>query len=345
MLSDLEYEDFDNFGNQIQTKTINYKNNVDTTLLPKKIYEIYQNETEDGYLAAILEDNTPLTKMINGEKKKYNNFLPNIKKSFQTAGVPIHIKSGTELDKLCPKKDPSDLDDALSIKPLGIFVPLKRDAEESVPSLPSIFLAGDSDLDEALMITPLGFFKPDLQSIFLAGDRIAEVATELKISYTNLAYIVRIHEIMHWLFQWKEKPNSRSREYEYIEESMANYMTLLWIDWLVKHINDCPVEKFLLNKTKSGLKKDAIEFMKKQPEAYAVAVQLYAKCNPFPFDNDNVLPFDNDNVLPFINWCFQKNKIKDKNRKDLVGNLRELYNKPDNYSTNDIITWYKALFA
>ena len=307
MLSDLEYEDFDNFGNQIQTKTINYKNNVDTTLLPKKIYEIYQNETEDGYLAAILEDNTPLTKMINGEEKKYNDFLPNIKKSFQTAGVPIHIKSGTELDMICPQKDPSDL-------------------------------------DEALMITPLGVFIPDLQSIFLAGDRIAEVATELKISYTNLAYIVRIHEIMHWLFQWKEKPNSRSREYEYIEESMANYMTLLWIDWLVKHINDCPVEKFLLNKTKSGLKKDAIEFMKKQPEAYAVAVQLYKKCNPFGKNNNN--------VLPFINWCFQKNEIKNENRTALVKNLREFYNNlreldknPENYSTNDIITWYKALFA
>jgi hypothetical protein len=324
MLSDLEYEDFDNFGNQIQTKTINYKNNGYTTLsLPGEIYKIYQNETKKRCfdknqnekkkkkcLAAILEDNTPLTKMIKGEKKKYNDFLPNIKKSFQTAGVPIHIKSGTELDKLCPKKDPSDLDDALSIKPLGIFVPLKRDAEESVPSLPSIFLA---------------------------GDRIAEVATELKISYTNLAYIVRIHEIMHWLFQWKEKPNSRSREYEYIEESMANYMTLLWIDWLVKHINDCPVEKFLLNKTKSGLKKDAIEFMKKQPEAYAVAVQLYKKCNPFGKNNNN--------VLPFINWCFQKNEIKNENRTALVKNLRDFYQKPKNYSTNDIIKWYKALFA
>ncbi len=296
MLSDLEYEDFDNLT-QINTKNINYKINVDTTLLPKKIYEIYQNETEDRYLAAILEDNTPLTKMINGEKK-YNNFLPNIIKSFQTAGVPIHIKSGTELDKLCPKKDPSDL-------------------------------------DEALMITPLGVFVPDLQSIFLAGDRIAEVATELKISYTNLAYIVRIHEIMHWLFQWKEKPNSTPREYEYIEESMANYMTLLWIDWLWEHINDCPVEKFLLDKTKSGLKTDAITFMGQQPEAYAVAVQLYEKCNPF----------DNDNVLPFINWCFQKNKIKNENRTALVKNLRELDKNPENYSTNDIITWYKALFA
>ena len=320
MLSDLEYEDFDNFT-QIQTKTINYKMDATIQDLPKKIYEIYQNETEDRYLAAILEDNTPLTKMINGEKKKYNDFLPNIKKSFQTAGVPIHIKSGTELDMICPKKDSSDLDDALSIKPLGIFVPLKQDAEESVPSLPSIFLA---------------------------GDRIAEVATELKISYTNLAYIVRIHEIMHWLFQWKEKPNSTSREYEYIEESMANYMTLLWIDWLGDHINDCPVEKFLLlgkDKSISDLKKDATTFMEQQPEAYAVAVQLYAKCNPFNNKNNNVLPFNNNDVLPFINWCFQKNKIKDKNRKDLVGNLRELYNKPDNYSTNDIITWYKALFA
>ena len=330
----------DDFSNiQLQTKSMNEMTDVYIKFsLPEEIYEIYQNEKKEKIcvdknqnekkekkcLAAILEYNTPLTKMINGkgyiygEGEIYNDFLPNIKKSFQTAGVPIHIKSGTELDKLCPKKDPSDLDDALSIKPLGIFVPLKRDAEESVPSLPSIFLA---------------------------GDRIAEVATELKISYTNLAYIVRIHEIMHWLFQWKEKPNSRSREYEYIEESMANYMTLLWIDWLGDHINDCPVEKFLLNKTKSGLKKDAIEFMKKQPEAYAVAVQLYAKCNPFNNKNNNVLPFNNNDVLPFINWCFQKNKIKDKNRKDLVGNLRELYNKPDNYSTNDIITWYKALFA
>ena len=315
----------DDFSNiQLQTKSMNEMTDVYIKFsLPEEIYEIYQNEKKEKIcvdknqnekkekkcLAAILEYNTPLTKMINGEEKKYNDFLPNIKKSFQTAGVPIHIKSGTELDKLCPKKDPSDLDDALSIKPLGIFVPLKRDAEESVPSLPSIFLA---------------------------GDRIAEVATELKISYTNLAYIVRIHEIMHWLFQWKEKPNSRSREYEYIEESMANYMTLLWIDWLVKHINDCPVEKFLLNKTKSGLKKDAIEFMKKQPEAYAVAVQLYKKCNPFG---------KNNNVLPFINWCFQKNKIKDENRTALVAHLRNLCNNQANYSTNDIIKWYKALFA
>lgn len=312
MLSDLEYEDFDNLR-QITPKNINY-NNVDTTHLPKKIYEIYQNETEDRYLAAILEDNTPLTKMINGEEEKYNDFLPNIKKSFQTAGVHIHIKSGTELDMLCPKKDPSDLDDALSIKPLGIFVPLKRDAEESAPSLPSIFLA---------------------------GDRIAYAAYCMKFDYTNLAYIVRIHEIMHWLFQWKEKPSltmSISREYEYIEESFANYMTLLWIDWLTRHIDedDFKTEKYLLDQNIIHLKEDAIRFMRDyQPEAYAVAVQLYEKCNPF----------DNDNVLPFINWCFQKNKIKDENKTALVAHLRNLYNNQANYSTNDIITWYKALFA
>ena len=60
------------------------------------------------------------------------------------------------------------------------------------------------------------------------------------------------------------------------------------------------MQKFLLDKTKSGLVKDAIRFMERQPEAYAVAVLLYDKCNPFK----------NNNVLPFINWCFQKNKIK-----------------------------------
>lgn len=305
MLSDFEYEDFDNLT-QINTKNINY--NIETPLPPKiicNIFEVEDTTEREGYLQKILNNNQVISKVIK------NNFLFKIRNFFQFSGVPIHIKSGTELDKLCPKKDPSDL-------------------------------------DEALMITPLGFFKPDLQSIFLAGDRIAEVATELKISYTNLAYIVRIHEIMHWLFQWKEKPNSTSREYEYIEESMANYMTLLWIDWLEDHINDCPVEKFLLlgkDKSISDLKKDAITFMEQQPEAYAVAVQLYAKCNPFNNKNNNVLPFNNNDVLPFINWCFQKNKIKDKNRKDLVGNLRELYKNSANYSTNDIITWYKALFA
>jgi hypothetical protein len=129
-------------------------------------------------------------------------------------------------------------------------------------------------------------------------------------------------------------------------------MTLLWIDWLEDHINDCPVEKFLLlgkdknkDKTIQGLKNDAITFMEQQPEAYAVAVQLYAKCNPFNNKNNNVLPFNNNDVLPFINWCFQKNKIKDKNRTALVAHLRNLYNSQANYSTNDIITWYKALFA
>jgi hypothetical protein len=228
-----------------------------------------------------------------------NNFLFKIRNFFQFSGVPIHIKSGKELDEVYPPRESS------------------------------------RDLDLALKITPLGVFVPELQSIFLAGDRIAEVATNLNISYTNLAYIVRIHEIMHWLFQWKEKPNSTSREYEYIEESMANYMTLLWIDWLVKHIDDCPVEKFLLDKTISDLKTDAITFMGKQPEAYAVAVLLYDKCNPFK----------NNNVLPFINWCFQKNKIKNENRTALVKNLRELDKNPENYSTNDIIKWYNALFA
>lgn len=296
MLSDLEYEDCDNLT-QMQTKNINYKTDVYIKdILPKKICNIFEDTTNiEKCLQEILNNNQVISKVIK------NNFLFKIRNFFQLSGVPIHIKSGKELDEVYPPRDSS------------------------------------CDLDLALKITPLGFFKTDLQSIFLAGDRIAEVATELNISYTNLAYIVRIHEIMHWLFQWKEKPNSTSREYEYIEESMANYMTLLWIDWLGEHIDidDCPVEKFLLDKTKSGLKTDAITFMERQPEAYAVAVQLYEKCNPF----------DNDNVLPFINWCFQKNKIKDKNRKDLVGNLRELYKNPANYSTNDIITWYKALFA
>ena len=292
MLSDLEYEDFDNLR-QITPKNINY--NIEAPLPPKiicNIFEVEDTTEREGYLQKILNNNQVISKVIK------NNFLFKIRNFFQFSGVPIHIKSGTELDMICPQKDPSDL-------------------------------------DEALMITPLGVFIPDLQSIFLAGDRIAEVATDLEISYTNLAYIVRIHEIMHWLFQWKEKPNSTSREYEYIEESMANYMTLLWIDWLGEHINDCPVEKFLLDKTISDLKTDAITFMGQQPEAYAVAVLLYDKCNPF----------DNDNVLPFINWCFQKNKIRDKNRTALVAHLRNLYKNPANYSTNDIITWYKALFA
>ena len=301
-LSDLA-DDFSNI--QLPTKSMNKMPNALESILPKKICNIFEDTTgREGYLQEMLNNNLVISKVIK------NNFLFKIRNFFQFSGVPIHIKSGKELDEVYPPRESS------------------------------------RDLDLALKITPLGVFVPELQSIFLAGDRIAEVATNLNISYTNLAYIVRIHEIMHWLFQWKEKPNSTSREYEYIEESMANYMTLLWIDWLGEHINDCPVEKFLLDKTKSGLKTDAIRFMGDyQPEAYAVAVQLYAKCNPFDNDNDNVLPFNNNDVLPVINWCFQKNKIKDKNRKDLVGNLRELYNNPDNYSTNDIITWYKALFA
>jgi hypothetical protein len=288
-LSDLA-DDF--FNIQLTTKSMNEKMDVYTKfILPKKICNIFEDTTDiEGYLQKILNNNQVISKVIK------NNFLFKIRNFFQFSGVPIHIKSGKELDEVYPPRESS------------------------------------RELDLALKITPLGVFVPELQSIFLAGDRIAEVATNLNISYTNLAYIVRIHEIMHWLFQWKEKPNSTSREYEYIEESMANYMTLLWIDWLVKHIDDCPVEKFLLNKTKSGLKKDAITFMGKQPEAYAVAVLLYDKCNPFK----------NNNVLPFINWCFQKNKIKNENRTALVKNLREL---SENYSTNDIITWYKALFA
>jgi hypothetical protein len=291
-LSDLA-DDF--FNIQLTTKSMNEKMDVYTKfILPKKICNIFEDTTDiEGYLQKILNNNQVISKVIK------NNFLFKIRNFFQFSGVPIHIKSGKELDEVYPPRESS------------------------------------RELDLALKITPLGVFVPELQSIFLAGDRIAEVATNLNISYTNLAYIVRIHEIMHWLFQWKEKPNSRSREYEYIEESMANYMTLLWIDWLVKHIDDCPVEKFLLNKTKSGLKKDAITFMGKQPEAYAVAVLLYDKCNPFK----------NNNVLPFINWCFQKNKIKNENRTALVKNLRELDKNPENYSTNDIIKWYNALFA
>jgi hypothetical protein len=145
---------------------------------------------------------------------------------------------------------------------------------------------------------------------------------------------------MHWLFQWKEKPTNISPWYEYIEESMANYMTLLWIDWLVKHINDCPVEKYLLGQNLSGLKDDAIEFMRQQPEAYAVAVPLYDKCNPF----------ENNSVLPFLNWCFQKNSIKVDNMKELVNNLREFYNSwknktPASNSLTDILNWYKKSFA
>lgn len=288
----------DDFSNiQLPTKSMNEKWDVYIKdILPKKICNIFEDTTNiEKYLQEILNNDQVISKVIT------NNFLFKIRNFFQFSGVPIHIKSGKELDEVYPPRESS------------------------------------RDLDLALKITPLGVFVPELQSIFLAGDRIAEVATELKISYTNLAYIVRIHEIMHWLFQWKEKPNSTSSEYEYIEESFANYMTLLWIDWLVKHINDCPVEKFLLNKTKSGLKKDAIEFMKKQPEAYAVAVQLYKKCNPFGNNNNN--------VLPFINWCFQKNEIKNENRTALVKNLRDFYQKPTNYSTNDIIKWYNALFA
>lgn len=295
MLSDLEYEDFDNLP-QMQTKNINYKTDVYIKdILPKKICNIFEDTTNiEKCLQEILNNNLVISTVIK------NNFLFKIRNFFQFSGVPIHIKSGKELDEVYPPRESS------------------------------------CDLDEALMITPLGVFVPELQSIFLAGDRIAEVATNLNISYTNLAYIVRIHEIMHWLFQWKEKPNSTSREYEYIEESMANYMTLLWIDWLGEHINDCPVEKFLLDKTKSGLKTDAIKFMTQQSKAYAVAVPLYTNCNPFD---------ENAYTLPFFNWCFQKNKIKDENRTALVKNLRDFDNQNQENNPKKIIEWYNALFA
>lgn len=287
-LSDLA-DDFSNI--QLPTKSMNKMPNALESILPKKICNIFEDTTgREGYLQEMLNNNLVISKVIK------NNFLFKIRNFFQFSGVPIHIKSGKELDEVYPPRESS------------------------------------RDLDLALKITPLGVFVPELQSIFLAGDRIAEVATNLNISYTNLAYIVRIHEIMHWLFQWKEKPNSTSREYEYIEESMANYMTLLWIDWLGEHINDCPVEEFLLL-GKDNLKNDAITFMEQQPEAYKVAVPLYTNCNPFD---------ENGYTLPFFNWCFQKNKIKDKNRTALVAHLRK---NPANYSTNDIITWYKALFA
>ena len=268
-----------------------------------------------------------------------NKFFLNIQNSFQTAGVPIHIVSGEQLDCIYQEEHK------------------KRQ---------------ESNLYHALYVAePLGIFVSKQQAIYLAGDRISLVANSIGISYTHLAYIVRIHEIMHWVFQWKEKPKFPPREseyfppheperftilpfgwhnqpeyrpkpreyeyfipceYEYIEESMANYMTLLWIDWLGEHINDCPVEEFLLL-GKDNLKNDAITFMEQQPEAYKVAVPLYTNCNPFD---------ENGYTLPFFNWCFQKNKIKDKNRIALVAHLRK---NPANYSTNDIITWYKALFA
>ena len=113
---------------------------------------------------------------------------------------------------------------------------------------------------------------------------------------------------------------------------MANYMTLLWINWLEKHIDDCPTEKFLLDQ--NNLYQDAITFMSKQPEAYAVAVPLYEKCNPF---NGNY-------VLPFLNWCFQKNSIEDDNGRKLVGKLCNFYRDSEKYDAEEILNWYRDLF-
>ena len=282
--------------------------NMEEVSVSNKIYmDYFKNEANEKLkenLKQILENDGILVRLIKEDINKVeddtkNNFLLKIRKFFHTVGVPIHIISGEELDPIYNK------------------------------------VHNENYLDDALRITPLGVFVPKLQTIYLAGDRIAEFATKFGISYTHLAYIVRIHEIMHWLFQWKEQPNSTPREYEYIEESFANYMTLLWIDWLSRHINDCAAEKSLLDQNREPLIKDAIKFMRDyQPEAYAVAVHLYKECNPF----------ENNHVLPVLNWCFQKNSIKDENRKTLVAKLRKFYQNPANYSIKDIIEWYKALF-
>ena len=283
--------------------------NMEEVSVSNKIYmDYFKNEANEKLkenLKQILENDGILVRLIKKDINKVeddtkNNFLLKIRKFFHTVGVPIHIISGEELD------------------------PIYNEVHK------------ENYLDDALRITPLGVFVPKLQTIYLAGDRIANVATEIGVSYTNLAYIVRIHEIMHWLFQWKEQPNSTPREYEYIEESFANYMTLLWIDWLSKHINDCAAEKSLLDQNREPLIKDAIKFMRDyQPEAYAVAVHLYKECNPF----------ENNHVLPVLNWCFQKNSIKDENRKTLVANLRKFYQNPANYSVETILMWYRNLFV
>ena len=286
-------------------------NDIEACILSGKLYETYlkTKRVSKANLKKILKNDRILTYLIKEDKLHIyegehqidieNDLLLKIKKFFHTAGVPIHIISGEELDPIYNK------------------------------------VHNENYLDDALRITPLGVFVPKLQTIYLAGDRIAEFATKFGISYTHLAYIVRIHEIMHWLFQWKEKPGQQSRDYEYIEESFANYMTLLWIDWLSRHINDCAAEKSLLDQNREPLIKDAIKFMRDyQPEAYAVAVHLYKECNPF----------ENNHVLPVLNWCFQKNSIKDENRKTLVAKLRKFYQNPANYSIKDIIEWYKALF-
>jgi hypothetical protein len=323
------------------------------------IYENYlkTKEISESNLNELLNNNMILVSLINDEELFVhssdnnnltpikNNFFLNIRNAFQTTRVPIHIVSGEQLDY--------------------IYRDEHKERQES-----NFYRA--VNLDE-----PLGVFVSKQQAIYLAGDRISLVANSIGISYTHLAYIVRIHEIMHWVFQWKEKPKFARRrrrreyedftpsmyerftilpygwhnqprygfgsheyeyfipcEYEYIEESMANYMTLLWIDWLKRHIDDCPIENFLLDQ--NTLYQDAIKFMSTQPEAYAVAVPLYEKCNPF----------NGKYVLPFLNWCFQKNSITDINRKILVGKLCKFYtgSKRDSIDAEEILKWYHELF-
>ena len=319
------------------------------------IYENYlkTKEISESNLNELLNNNMILGSLINDEELFVhssdnnnltpikNNFFLNIRNAFQTAGVPIHIVSGEQLDY--------------------IYIDEHKERQES-----NFYRA--VNLDE-----PLGVFVSKQQAIYLAGDRIAQVANYIGVSYTHLAYIVRIHEIMHWVFQWREKPKFARREYEpiqheryetrftilpfgwhnqpeyglrprkyevrfipceyeYIEESMANYMTLLWINWLKRHIDDCPTEKFLLDQ--NTLYQDAIKFMSIQPEAYAVAVPLYEKCNPF----------NGEYVLPFLNWCFQKNSIKDDSRRILVGKLCKFYRDSEEYDAEEILNWYRDLF-
>lgn len=321
-----------------------------------KIYEHYlkTKEISESNLKELLCDNMILGSLINEEELFVhssdnnnltpikNNFFLNIRNAFQTAGVPIHIVSGEQLDY--------------------IYIDEHKERQES-----NFYRA--VNLEE-----PLGVFVSKQQAIYLAGDRISLVANSIGISYTHLAYIVRIHEIMHWVFQWKEKPKFARRrrrreyeycapnryknftilpygwhnepeyrfrpneyesfmpcEYEYIEESMANYMTLLWIKWLEMHIDDCPTEKFLLDQ--NNLYQDAIKFMSTQPEAYAVAVPLYEKCNPFT----------GNYVLPFLNWCFQKNSITDTNSCTLVRKLCMFYKNPKD-APEEILNWYHELF-
>ena len=321
------------YENYLKTKEIS-ESNLNEPLNNNMILVSFINDEE---LFVHSSDNNNLTPIK-------NNFFLNIRNAFQTAGVPIHIVSGEQLDY--------------------IYRDEHKERQES-----NFYRA--VNLDE-----PLGVFVSKQQAIYLAGDRISLVANSIGISYTHLAYIVRIHEIMHWVFQWKEKPKFARRrrrreyedftpsmyerftilpygwhnqprygfgsheyeyfipcEYEYIEESMANYMTLLWIDWLKKHIDDCPIEKFLLDQ--NNLYQDAIKFMSTQPEAYAVAVPLYEKCNPFT----------GNYVLPFLNWCFQKNSIKDDSIRILVGKLCKFYGDSKEYDAEEILNWYCDLYV